>query len=142
MADLEDLAVGLALAVARLARRLDARKAPGLTIAELAVLAGLEAGASSLTALAAREQIRPPSAIRPVGTLQGRGLLTREPYNGGGRKVPIALTGDGRKALAAARDGFWLAAAVRELPEDEQQVLRDALPLLDRLCATPPGPSG
>jgi DNA-binding MarR family transcriptional regulator len=63
-------------------------------------------------------------------------LIVRQPDASDGRRTRIALTREGRAALdadRAARDG-WLGGEISKLTADEQEVLRQAAPLIDRIA--------
>jgi DNA-binding MarR family transcriptional regulator len=129
----EDLAAEVAFVTGRLARGLLFRKAPGMSVSEMAVLSAIAEGSVSPTSIALRERMRQPSVTRHLTELDKRGLITRGAAEGDGRRSVLALTDDGKQELVAARVGFWLAAAVRELPTEDQRAIRAALPALDRL---------
>ena len=131
--DLDGLAAELAFAAARLARGLQAVPHPEISVSEMAMLSGLAGGLTSPAALAAREQMQSPSVTRHIKELLGRGLISRTAHGDDARRAVLAVTDEGRKALAAACRESWLAACIRGLGWEEQQALRDAVPVLGRL---------
>jgi DNA-binding MarR family transcriptional regulator len=77
---------------------------PGLpSLEQLRVMTRIDAGVRNASALAAARQLR-MSAITPlIDALQGRGWVTREPDPDDRRRVRLALTVAGRRAMRAAR---------------------------------------
>jgi DNA-binding MarR family transcriptional regulator len=119
----------------RLVRRLRAEHR--LPLSQGAVLAHLDReGPASVSALAAREGVRPQSMAQTVADLQGAGFLDRRPDPSDGRRQLAELTPEGAEALQAdrrLREG-WLAGAIAErLSAGEREVLHQAVGLLRRL---------
>ena len=135
-----ELASSLRIGVMRLARRLRVeRSGDDLTLSQLAVLGTLARhGALPIGALAAHENVKPPSMTRTVGCLEELGLVTREPSETDGRQVVVALTDDARRVMEAdrARRDAWLAPRLAALSPAERAVLRDAAAILDGLAAS------
>lgn len=128
------LAAALAVTVSRLARQ--ARADLGLPPGELAALMALEENPGmTLTGLATREHVNKSSMIRFVAALKMRAFVVRLPVPAlaDRREVPLAVTDQGITALRRARHEARLTALVRELPPGQQDVLRAAIPILDRL---------
>jgi len=126
--------------------------ASGLTAPRLSALSVVVfAGPLSLGALAAAEQVRPPTMSRIVAALESAGLLAREPSPADGRVVLIRATEAGRGVLEAGRDRRTavLTRRISLLTPRERDVLRQAAALMERLAlpedgrpARPAGASG
>lgn len=132
------LAGGMRNAVLRLARRLrNEREDPSLTLTQLSTLGTLRRrGPVTLGELAAAEQVQPPTMTRVVSDLEARGLVVREPDEKDRRLVIVRLTHEGEALLAADRErrDAWLNQRLRELTAEERAVLRQAVPLLEKLA--------
>jgi DNA-binding MarR family transcriptional regulator len=132
------LASRLRMSVMRLGRRLRQQRADdNLTPSQIAALATLDRdGALTLGELAAREHVRPPSMTRITGALEELGLVTRTPHATDGRQVLFAVTKHGARLLAEDRKrrDVWLCERVGRLTPEEQETLRRAAPILERLA--------
>ncbi len=122
----------------RLRRRLKAvATGGGLTPSQTAVLNRLwKDGASSTSALATAEQVRPQSMATIMTALDQHGLIHRAPDPNDGRRQVISLTTAGRRRAESDRQAReeWLARAMQErYTERERRVINDALSLLERL---------
>jgi DNA-binding MarR family transcriptional regulator len=75
---------------------------------------------------------------RTVNCLVEEGYVARRANDADGRQVLIDLTDQGREILLAdrRRRDVWLARRLRELTPDERDLLRQAVPLLQRLATT------
>ncbi len=106
----------------------------GLTPSQTAVLNRLwKDGASSTSALATAEQVRPQSMATIVTALDQHGLIARAPDPNDGRRQVISLTAAGRRRAESDRQAReeWLARAMQErYSERERRVINDALSLL------------
>lgn len=71
-------------------------------------------GPLTLGALAAAEQVRPPTMTRLVSALEGLGLVAREPDATDGRLIRVRATAKGRAVLARGR-ARRIEALAREL---------------------------
>lgn len=134
------LASSLRIAVARLNRRIrHEREDESLTLNQLSALGTLERhGPLPVGELAAHERVRPPSMTRIVTNLEELGLVAREPHADDRRLAVVRITETGAARTAADRKlrTAWLAQQLRELTPDEREVLRAALPVLDKLAAS------
>jgi DNA-binding MarR family transcriptional regulator len=134
------LASGLRLSVMRLARRMRAERAEtSLSLTQLAALATLERhGPLTPGELAAHERVQPPSMTRVVASLQDAGLVVRRPHPTDGRQVLLEVA---PPALALLREDrrrreAWLTQRLAEVDDDERDVLRRAVEVLDRLASS------
>ena len=123
-----------AIRLLRLLRRED--DASGLSAPRLSALSVLVfSGPMSLAALAAAEQVRPPTMSRIVEALVGLGLVTRAPVPEDRRSVRIAATDEGKRLLHAGRDRRVAALAERlgTLADSERRALARGIELLERV---------
>jgi DNA-binding MarR family transcriptional regulator len=128
----------LRVVFSRLRRRLQALATDDdLTPSQTAALTRLwKEGASSTSALAGAEGVRPQSMATIVAALELRGLIQREPDPDDGRRQVITLTKQGRKRAERDRQAReeWLARALQhQFSERERRVIVEALSLLHRL---------
>jgi DNA-binding MarR family transcriptional regulator len=128
----------LRVVFSRLRRQLRGVSTGGdLTPSQTAVLTRLwKEGASSASALAAAERVRPQSMATILAGLAGRGLIRRAPDPDDGRRKMISITAAGRRRAESDRQvrEEWLARAIQErYSERERRVILDALSLLQRL---------
>lgn len=133
------LAAALRVSVARLTRRLRSERDPHneLSVGQLSVLGALlRNGECSVGELAAHERVQPPSMTRTVNCLEQVGYVVRRPHDTDGRQVVVALSEQGGEILAAdrRRRDAWLAQRLRELTAEERAVLRQAVPLIEKLA--------
>ena len=93
-------------------------------------------GPITLGALAAAEQVRPPTMTHLVRALETMGLVTRVADPDDGRIVRIAATRRGKALLDAgrARRVSVLSRQLRTLPKRDLAVLARAAELLDGLA--------
>jgi DNA-binding MarR family transcriptional regulator len=92
-------------------------------------------GASSASALASAEGVRPQSMATIVAALETQGLIRREPDRADGRRQLITLSNEGRKRAERDRRAReeWLARALQDqFSERERRVIVEALSLLQR----------
>jgi DNA-binding MarR family transcriptional regulator len=122
----------------RLARRLRQMQEGSLDLnlnqlSAMAVL--LNSGDQLMGELAAQEKIRPPSMTRIVNSLEARGYVVRRPDPRDHRQCLVALTDSGRDVLLAnrRRRDQWLAVRIAELDPAEREVLRRAVPILEKV---------
>jgi len=108
-----------------------------VTLTHLSAMATLrKKGPMSAGDLAAHERVQPPSMTKVLAGLEEKGLVTREPHPSDKRQVIIALTPAGIDLLDSERRqrDAWLSQRLTQLTPDERAVLRDAIPVLDKLA--------
>lgn len=140
------LATALRISVSRLARRLRAQRlseaghvetpASQLSETQLAALSVLERrGPLTPGELAEHEKVQPPSMTRVVSVLTEKGLVSRSPHPSDRRQALLAVTKRGRELVREVRrrKEAWLARNLAVLTDDEQDVLRAAVPILEKL---------
>ena len=111
-------------------------RAAGLSGPKLSALSVIVfAGPISMSALAAAEQVRPPSMTRLIGDLERAGLAERTQDEADRRVQQVRATDRGRRLLLEGRDRRVgrLALALRELSAEERRLLARAATILDRL---------
>ena len=123
----------------RLSRRLRQTSVVGeLTLPQASVLSLLEReGPATPGALATKERITPQSMGTILVSLEELGLVSRTPDPTDGRRLVISLTEAGRQVIHGARrqkEERLAQALATNFTNEEQQVLRAALPLLERLA--------
>ncbi|HEX6323390.1 MAG TPA: MarR family transcriptional regulator [Vicinamibacterales bacterium] len=126
--------------------------ATGLAPARLSALSVLVfGGPMNLTALAAAEQVQPPTMTRVVQALEGAGLVRRKADATDKRGTTLMATARGRRILEEGRRRrvLRLAEELRALPSREREVLESAAAILERLGGGSPrlgggskGPAG
>lgn len=137
--DATEVASSIRRSVVRLVRRLRLeRDAEALSLFKLSVLGVLyRKGPMTATGLATCERIRPQSLTRLLASLEKRGFVSRQPDGADRRRLLIAITAEGRKALVrdVRRKEAWLAGVMTHvLSPDERELLFQAAHLLDRLA--------
>lgn len=95
-------------------------------------------GPQTLGALAAAEQVRPPTMSRLVRAMESEGLLLREGDAKDARVVRVRATAKGIRILQAARARRLarLQVALESLPSGELATLDEAAALLERVART------
>jgi len=109
---------------------------PELSDTQLAALAALEKHPGMTPSeLAEHEKVQPPSITRVIASLEERGLIQRMPHSTDRRQVVLSVTDQGRDVVRKLRQlrEAWLARRLRELTPAERAVLREALPILEKL---------
>ncbi|WP_432824892.1 MarR family winged helix-turn-helix transcriptional regulator [Dactylosporangium sp. CA-092794] len=133
----ENTAAALQIAVGRLVRRLRQTHVPGeLTLGEASVLSRLNRGGPTTPGeLATGERIKPQAMGTTLQALEQRGLVSRSPDPGDGRRVLMTITGEGRRLLTDRLQlkTKALAEAIGRLTDDERRSLAEATRLLERL---------
>lgn len=146
MADIETAAsdpdrigAALRLIIGRIARRLRQNHEVGeLTLSEVSVLSRLERdGASTPSALAEHERIRPQAMATTLAGLEERGLVDRRPDPHDGRRVVMTVTEHGTTTVRHRRSESvqrLVSVLATEFSPAELSALDAVLPLLDRLA--------
>jgi DNA-binding MarR family transcriptional regulator len=134
------LASALRPGVLRLGRRLrqlrdDSLDLNGNQLSAMAVL--MNEGDKLMGELAAAEKVQPPSMTRIVNGLEALGYVARRPDPADRRQCLVTLTPAGREVLLAnrRRRDAWLAVRIAELSPAERHVLRQAVPILDKITS-------
>ncbi|MGZ4194421.1 MAG: MarR family winged helix-turn-helix transcriptional regulator [Solirubrobacteraceae bacterium] len=132
------VASDLRVVLGQLVRRLRAEHR--FPLSHGAVLGRLDRdGPQGTSDLALAERVRPQSMAQTLGDLEADDLIARRRDPDDGRRVLIELSEAGREALEQDRrhrEG-WLARSIdEELSDDEQEVLAQAVELLQRLSRT------
>jgi DNA-binding MarR family transcriptional regulator len=93
-------------------------------------------GPLTLGALAAAEQVQPPTMTRIVSALEAAGLVRREPSPEDRRSIWIRATDVGKHLLAEGRTRRTesLARQLAALPPEELATLARAAEIVDRLA--------
>jgi DNA-binding MarR family transcriptional regulator len=124
-----DMLHGAAIRLLRYVRKEDA--ASGVTGAQLSVLSVLAyGGPQTLSALAAAEQVKPPTMSQLVSALEGLGLVSRKPLDR--RSIEVSVTRKGRALLEAGRRRRLarLTRALNALPAEQIDRLGQAAGLI------------
>lgn len=103
---------------------------------QLSVLALLDRHGDQLIGeLATRENVRPPSMTRIIKELERFGYVRRQDMPEDRRQTKIAITEAGREVLIANRKrrNDWLARRLAELGPQERDILRKAVPILEKV---------
>jgi DNA-binding MarR family transcriptional regulator len=139
-ADPHEVGAAVRIGVGVLVRRLRAMKAEEgeITLPESAALTRLDRGGpATAAALARAEQISPQAMGVTLAALEARGLITRQPDPGDGRRVVLSVSSEGLEVLRHRRSRRTqeLADALAEgFSADELATLLAAAPLLERLA--------
>lgn len=118
----------------RLRREDDASGLPAPQLSALSVL--VFAGPQTLGALAAAEQVRPPTITRLIKTLEAAGLVERQPDPDDRRISRIEATARGARLLQEGRRRrvASLNASLRRLSARDRALVLRALPVLEKLA--------
>jgi DNA-binding MarR family transcriptional regulator len=123
------------LRVTRLVR--NQRVDTSITLTQLSAMGALyKNGAMSAGELAAYERVQPPSMSKVLANLEERGLVRRDQHPADRRQAILAITDEGRELLDSerhARDA-WLTRKLAALTAAERDLLRRAVPILDKLA--------
>jgi DNA-binding MarR family transcriptional regulator len=113
----------------------------GVGSSQVALLAAIQGTPGiGVGELAAREGTSAPSVSNHIDRLEASGFVTRSRVPGGDRRrVGLAITGEGARVLRAVRSRrtAWLAARLRELPEDQLRAVDAAIVGLRALVERP-----
>jgi DNA-binding MarR family transcriptional regulator len=138
---ISETAAGFVKAITRLRARLRSETAPDempWTWSQLTTLARIvDEGPMTTSALAQAEHVRRQSMAETLSVLREHGLTVTEQDPNDGRRTLISASAEGRAlttTIPAAREA-WLAGAMRKtLRPDEQQVLRRAAEIMNRIA--------
>jgi len=111
-------------------------RAVGVSPEQVSLLAAIKAEPGiGVRELAGRERISPPAMTKHVDRLERDGLVARTPNPADRRRVGLALTDEGQRALRRVRSRrtAWLATRLRGLTHDELAALAAAVEPLSRL---------
>jgi DNA-binding MarR family transcriptional regulator len=138
MAPRQDLADRIHSTAIHLLRRLRREDdASGLSAPRLSALSVIVFGGPvTMGSLATAEQVRVPTMSRLVATLERDGYVRRVPDPDDRRSARLEATSKGRQLLMAGRQRRVeaLAESVSSLSAAERKILRDAVPILERLA--------
>jgi DNA-binding MarR family transcriptional regulator len=93
-------------------------------------------GPMSAGELAACERVQPPSMTKVLASLEAKGLVRRDAHPTDRRQAIIVLTDAGVRLLESERRqrDAWLSQRLAQLTPDERALLRDVIPVLDKLA--------
>jgi DNA-binding MarR family transcriptional regulator len=131
-----ELAARLRLVLNRLARRLRGQTPQDLSPSLTSALVTIELqGPITLGQLARCERVTPPSVTRMAASLERLGLVRREADPADRRIARVSLTAEGRRTVqrTRTRKTAYLAKKLRKLDQSELAIMREALPVLERL---------
>ena|SRR5206468_3918050 len=133
------LAGELRISLGKLTRRLREQAHPGdFTSAQKSVLLRLDRdGATTVSALARAESVRPQSMRMTVAKLEAMKAVSGAPDPSDGRQTLVDLTPSFRKTLKetrAAKEDWLVRALQAQLSPQEQRELAAAMKLLQRLA--------
>jgi len=130
----------LRLTTTRLARLLRQQAGSDLTPTMMSTLSAVHReGPLTLGALAAHEQVAPPTITKTVGRLDQLGLIERTVDPDDRRVCRVEVSSEGRRFLERTRNRrrAWLTTRLGTLDADEMGALAAALPVLERLTTAP-----
>ena len=107
-----------------------------LSLTESAVMARLaKSGPATIADLARAESMKPQSMGTTVAALEEMGMLERKPHPTDGRQINVQLTAKGTAVRNTAKDAkrTWLAGAMKQLNEQEQETLFRAAEIIKQL---------
>jgi len=136
--DVADRLHSAAIHLLRAVRRTDA--ATGVSAPKLSALSVLVfGGPRTLGALAAAEQVRPPTMSRLVAELESEGLVRRRADRQDRRRIRLEATARGTHLLRKGRRFrvAFLAGQLRALDVQELATLQRATELVERSLRTP-----
>ena len=108
-----------------------------VTLTQLSAMATLrKKGPMSAGELAACERVQPPSMTKVLASLEDKGLVRRDAHPTDRRQAIIVLTEAGARLLESERRqrDAWLSQRLAQLTPDERALLRDVIPVLDKLA--------
>ena len=127
-----------AIHLLRRARRVDAEShLPAPQLSALSVI--VYGGPITVGALAAAEQVRPPTMTKLVAAMEKAGLIERLSDESDRRVVRVRATSTGRRLLEEGRDRriAVIAEALAALPESDVVEIDRALDAIEKIAGTP-----
>ncbi len=127
-----------AIHLLRRARRVDAEShLPAPQLSALSVI--VYGGPLTLGALAAAEQVRPPTMTKLIGAMEEGGLIERVPDREDRRVVRIRATAKGKRILEEGRDRriAVIAGELASLPDTDVKAIAQALDAIEQVAGTP-----
>ncbi len=133
-----ELSAALRPSLLRLTRILrNQRVDVSVTLTQLSAMGTLrKKGPMSAGDLAAFERVQPPSMTKVLAGLEEKGLVRRDAHPTDRRQAIIALTDAGVELLDSERRqrDAWLSQRLARLTPEERALLRDVIPVLDKLA--------
>jgi DNA-binding MarR family transcriptional regulator len=132
-------AAALRLAVVRIYRTLRIHADRNITASQGSALARIEKeGTVRVGVLAQLEGITPASMSKIVDSLENRNLIERIPDSLDGRASVIQMSDGGRELFFEIRSASteMLEGAISSLSDDERGLLRQSLPVLEKISET------
>lgn len=134
-----DLSAQLRPSLLRLTRVIrNQRVDMSITLTQLSAMGTLRKhGPMSAGDLASWERVQPPSMTKVLANLEERGLVRRDAHPSDRRQAIIAITDAGVTLLESERRSrdAWLSQRLAQLTSDERALLRNVVPVLDKLAA-------
>lgn len=135
IADLAALLRPSLLRVTRIIR--NQRVDMSVTLTQLSAMGTLRKhGPMSAGELAACERVQPPSMTKVLANLEERALVRRDAHPTDRRQAIVSITDDGVALLESERRSrdAWLSKQLAELTPEERALLRNVVPVLDKLA--------
>ena len=107
---------------------------------EMAVLGRIgRCGPMTPGQLARAEHVQPPSMTKIIESLEGRGMLRRDPHPTDGRQYLVSHTDVATAFITDSKQvrSAWLASHLAGLSDADQQAIAAAAPALARLAELP-----
>lgn len=108
-----------------------------VTLTQLSAMGTLfKSGPMSAGELASCERVQPPSMTKVLANLEERGLVRRDAHPTDRRQAIIAITDSGIELLDSERRSrdAWLSQRLAELTPEERTLLRNVVPVFDKLA--------
>jgi DNA-binding MarR family transcriptional regulator len=108
-----------------------------VTLTQLSAMGTLsKRGPMTAGELAQFERVQPPSMTKVVANLEEHGYVTRKVSPDDRRQTIVAITAEGEELLESERRSrnAWLSQRLAKLTADERALLRDVVPILDKLA--------
>jgi DNA-binding MarR family transcriptional regulator len=108
-----------------------------VTLTQLSAMGTLKKhGPMSAGELATCERVQPPSMTKVLASLEERGLVRRDTHPSDRRQVIVAITDEGLALLQSERESrdAWLSQRLGGLTAEERALIRNVIPVLDKLA--------